>query len=205
MFHKVDTPITKHFGRSFSNFLHFECFKMLYKCLFNLYNSSLKCKAKGAVKKIEKNTFFSIAKHFFFHFCSFWPFLLHKCITFSCFVQIEQFKLFWNIHLKLYKSSCNSKGKKIIFKDFLSGLEIGYELFDWKCFVKMTPPTLGSHNFFNSNPFLLISSATDVPREGFHLFLKHHKQWGPPTKMANKLYLKCLNNNMPTLLLTLKI
>jgi hypothetical protein len=33
-------------------------------------------------------------------------------------------------HLKPYKSSCNSKGNIVIFKDFLMGSEIGYELFN---------------------------------------------------------------------------
>jgi hypothetical protein len=32
--------------------------------------------------------------------------------------------------LKLCKSSCHSKGKKLIFKDFLMGSKISYELFD---------------------------------------------------------------------------
>jgi hypothetical protein len=58
------------------------------------------------------------------------------------FVQIEGFKLLWNRHLKLYKSSCNSKGNIVIFKDFLSSLEINYEIFDWEFFSKNDPPPL---------------------------------------------------------------
>jgi hypothetical protein len=47
-------------------------------------------------------------------------------------LQIEQFKL-----------SCNSKGNKVIFKDFLRGSEIGYKLFDWEIFVQMIAPYFG--------------------------------------------------------------
>jgi hypothetical protein len=93
------------------------------------------------------------------------------CITFSCFVQLEQFKLFSNLHFKLYKSSCTFKGNKIIFKCFLNGLKINYELFNWESFVKTTAPTLGGHNFITSSPFLLISSATNAPRKGLCQFL----------------------------------
>jgi hypothetical protein len=50
---------------------------------------------------------------------------MHNFLIFL--VQIEQFKL-----------SCNSKGNKVIFKDFLGGSEIGYELFDLEIFVQMT-------------------------------------------------------------------
>jgi hypothetical protein len=135
---------------------------MLYKCLLKLYKPSL-TKEQFFLNN-KKKRFFKLQNSLFFLFFSFWPLLLHQCITFSCLVQIEQFKLFWNFHLKLYKSSCNFKGNKIIFKDFLSGLEIGYELFDRKCFVKTTPPTLRGHNFLTSNPFLLISNATDAPK-----------------------------------------
>jgi hypothetical protein len=63
-------------------------------------------------------------------FSSFWPLILHQCITFS---------FFWNYHLKLYKSSCNSK---IIFKDFLGGSKIGYGLNHWDFKKKKQPPLL---------------------------------------------------------------
>jgi len=56
--------------------------------------------------------------------------------NFLIFIQIEGLKLLWNRHLKFYKSSCSSKGNRVIFKDFLSGPKIGYELFDWEFFVK---------------------------------------------------------------------
>ncbi len=142
-------------------------------------------------KSRKENTFFRITKPVFFHFSSFHPSLLHQCITFSFFfVQIEQFKLLWNCHLKLYKSSSNSKGNKLIFKNFLRGLKIGYELFSWIFFVKTTPPTLGDCNFLASSSFLPIFSARDVPRGGLHLVLEHHKQWGRPAKTASKTYLK---------------
>ncbi len=118
-------------------------------------------------------------------FFSFWPLLLHQCITFSFFlVQIERFKLLWNGHLKLYKSSCNSEGNKIIFKDFLRGSKINYELFDWEFFVQTTPSTSKGCNFFISSPFLLILSVIDAQRGGLFLLFEHHKQWGPPAKMG---------------------
>jgi hypothetical protein len=80
--------------------------------------------------------------------CFFFPFLfiltpanswVHNFLNF----WIERFKLCWNGHLKLYKSSCNSKGNREIFKDFLRVLEIGYELFLWIFFGKNDSPLLG--------------------------------------------------------------
>jgi hypothetical protein len=41
------------------------------------------------------------------------------------------------------KSSCNSKGNKIIFKDFLRGSKIGCELFDQEFSIKTVPLTSG--------------------------------------------------------------
>jgi hypothetical protein len=80
--------------------------------------------------------------------------LLHQCITSSFFfVQIEWFKLLWNRHLKLYKSSCNSKGNRVIFKDFLRGSKIGYELFGLEFSAKTNPSTLRGHNFLISSSF----------------------------------------------------
>jgi hypothetical protein len=55
---------------------------------------------------------------------------MHNFLKFL--VQIEQFKL-----------SCNSKGDKVIFKDFLRGSEIGYELFDLEILVQMIAPYFG--------------------------------------------------------------
>jgi hypothetical protein len=48
-----------------------------------------------------------------------------------------------NFHLKLYKSSSNFKGNRVIFKDFWRGLEIGYELFGQYLFYKNDPPYFG--------------------------------------------------------------
>jgi hypothetical protein len=129
-----------------------------------------------------------IVKHFF----SFWPFLRHQCITFSFFVQIEQFKLLWNRHLKFYKWCFDSKGNRIIFKDFLNGSRKGYELFNREFSIKTTPPSLKGHKVFASSLFLLIFSMIDVQRRGLHLFIGHHKKWGPPAKMARNLTLSVL-------------
>jgi len=143
---------------------------------------------KRAGKKIH---FFELQNLFFFSFFFIWPLLTSSVHNFLIFlVQIEHFKLLWNCHLKLYKSSSNSKGNKLIFKNFLRGLKIGYELFSWIFFVKTTPPTLGDCNFLASSSFLPIFSARDVPRGGLHLVLEHHKQWGRPAKTASKTYLK---------------
>jgi len=107
---------------------------------------------KRALKKI---CFFVLQNAFFFHFFfSFWPLLFNWCITFSFFVQIEWFKLLWNHHLKFYKSCWNSKSNIMIFKDFLRGLKIGYELFDQEFSVKMIPLLGGGgHNFLTCNPY----------------------------------------------------
>ncbi len=104
---------------------------------------------------IKKNTFFRIAKHVFF---SFWPLVLHRCITFSYCVQIEWFKLFWNHHLKLYKSSCNSKGNRIIFKDFFEGFENKL----WADQLRI---------FFKNEPLLLWGAVTFSPLIKFFQFL----------------------------------
>jgi hypothetical protein len=160
----------------------------------------LKCKAKGATKKKGKeNSFFRIIKSVFFHFSSFWPLLLHQCITFSFFVQIERFKLLWNCYFKLYKSSCNSKGNIVILKDFLRGLEIGYELLNREFFAKTTSLVRGAHNFLTSSSFFSIFSAIDAPTIGLHLLFGHYKQWGPPAKTVNKTYRKWLFMSYPTL------
>ncbi len=151
-------------------------------------------------KSTKENTFFKIAKHVFFHFSSFWLLLLHQCITFSFFVQIERFKLLWNRHLKIYKSYCNFLSNRIICKDFLRGF--GNRLWVvWSrfIFVKTSPPTSGGHNFLAFSPFLPIFSVTDAPRGKLHLFFGHHEKWGPPTKTVNKPYLKCLDTGLPTL------
>jgi hypothetical protein len=62
---------------------------------------------------------------------------------------------------------------------------------DEKNSIKMSPLTLGGHNFLTSSPFLPIFSAIDAPRGRLHLLLGHHKQLGPLIKMASKPYLKC--------------
>ncbi len=50
-------------------------------------------------------------------------------------------------------------------------------MFDWESFVKATPPHFGACNFFTSNPFLSIFSATNALEEELHLLFEHHKQW----------------------------
>jgi hypothetical protein len=139
---------------------------------------------KRAVKKI---CFFKIANRIFFNLFSFWPLLFYQCITFSFFVQIEWFKLVWNFHLKLYKSSSNSKGNIVIFKEFLRGLKICYELFDQDFSVKTTSPTSGGHNFFASSPFFPVLSVIDAQKGGLHLLFGHHKQWGLPAKTVREI------------------
>jgi hypothetical protein len=62
-------------------------------------------------------------------------------------VQIERFKLLRNHHLKLCKSSCNSRGNRVIFKNFLRGAKIGYKLKIREFSVKSTPPILKGRNF----------------------------------------------------------
>jgi hypothetical protein len=157
---------------------------MLQECLLKLYKSSLKCKAKGAAKieQESKYIFSNYKTGFFSFFFTLTPptSSVHNFLIFL--VQIEWFKLLWNCHLKLYKSSSNTEGNKLIFKNFLRGSKVGYELFSWIFLVKTNPPTLGDCNFLAYSPFLPIFSARDLPRGGLHLVLGHHKQWGPPAK-----------------------
>jgi hypothetical protein len=147
----------------------------------------MKSQRRNPKKKGKENTFFPNYKKVFFF--SFWPFLFHQCITFSFFIQIERFKLFWNYYFKLYKSSFNSKGNRVILKDFLRGLEIGYELFSQFLFCKNDPLVWGAHNFLTSNSFLPIFSAIDATKGGLHLLFGHYKQWGPLAKSTSKTYL----------------
>ncbi len=107
--------------------------------------------------------FFSNCKtlFLFFIFFHFDPSYFYQCIIFSCFVQIEWFKLVWNFHLQLYKSFWNSKGNRVIFKDFLRGSKICYELFDRDFSIKMTSPTSRGHKIFASSPFLPVLSVID--------------------------------------------
>jgi hypothetical protein len=127
----------------------------------------------------------------FFHFDL--SYFMSAYYFFHFFFQIEQFKLFWNHHLKLYKSFCNFKGNKIIFKDFLRGLKIGYELFDREISVKMNPPTLGGCNILTFSPFFPNFSAIDVQRRRFHLCFGHHKiLWNSLTKSLRNLILSVL-------------
>jgi hypothetical protein len=115
---------------------------------------------------------------------------MHNFLIF--FVQIEQFKLLCNCHLKLYKLSSNSKGNIVIFRDFLRGSKIGYELFDQKNSVKTTPLTSRGHNFLTSNPFLPIVIAMDAQGGGLHPLIGHHKPWGLAAKLTKNPTLNVL-------------
>ncbi len=107
--------------------------------------------------------------------------------------KLSKFKLLWNCHLKLYKSSCNSKGKgnKIIFNDFLRGLEISYELFDWEFW--------GLIIFWSLIWFLSNFSAINASRRGLHLLFEHHKQTKGPSSKNENPYLNCSNIELFTL------
>ncbi|CAK9257327.1 unnamed protein product, partial [Sphagnum jensenii] len=54
----------------------------------------------------------------------------------------------------------------------------------------LTPFILGGCNFFISNPFSMIVSVLDVPREGVQILLGHQKQQSPPFEACPK----CLSN-----------
>jgi len=84
------------------------------------------------------------------------------------FVQIERFKLLWNCHLTLYKSSYNSKSNKVIFKEFLRGSEIGYELLGLILFIT-TPLTSGGCNFLAFSSFLPIFSDRCAKRRASNM------------------------------------
>jgi hypothetical protein len=57
---------------------------------------------------------------------------------------------------------------------------MGFVTFDGLFFNFLTPSTLGGRNFLNSNPFLTIFSARDVPIRGVQVLLGHHKQQSLP-------------------------
>jgi hypothetical protein len=96
------------------------------KMIFEMQRSS----QTRAIKKIH---FFKLQIAFFWFIFTLPTSSVHNFIILFL-VQIEWFKLLWNRHLKLYKSCSNSKGNRVIFKDFLRGLKIGYELFDQEFF-----------------------------------------------------------------------
>jgi hypothetical protein len=89
--------------------------------------------------------------------------------------------------------------KAITFKDFLSGLEIGYELFDPIFFTKTNPLTSRGRNSFAFSLFSPIFIVKNVPIGGFYLLFKCHKKWGPLAKMVSKPYLKCFDTILPTI------
>ncbi len=116
------------------------CRNTFSSCTNHLWNAKPRSSQKRAIKKI---CFFKLQNTFsFFHFN---PSYFINAFLFSFFFfQIEKFKLIWNCHFKFYKSSCNSKYNKVIFKDFLKGSKIGYELFDQGFSIKTTPLFRGS-------------------------------------------------------------
>jgi hypothetical protein len=75
----------------------------------------------------------------------------------------------------------------VIFRDYLRGSKIGYELFNQFFFVKTTALSLRGHNFLTSSPFLSIFIAMDAQRGGLYLLFGHHKQWGLAAKVAKNL------------------
>jgi hypothetical protein len=65
--------------------------------------------------------------------------------------------------------------------------------------MKMAPPKLTGYKVFASSSFLLIFSTIDAQRGGLHLFIGHHKKWGPPTKMVRNPTFKHVMTNLSTL------
>jgi len=107
------------------------------------------------------------------------------------FFKLSNLNCFEIIILSFTKSSCNSKGNKIKYKDFLRGFKIGYELFNQNVSIKTTPLTSRGCNFLAS-PFLSIFSAIDVQGGGLHLLFGHHKKWDSPAKMVRNPTLSVL-------------
>ncbi len=114
-------------------------FKMLKERLVKVTNHLRHAKPKEQPKMSSKeNKFFHIVKHFLFHifFLRFDPPTSSGCITFSFLVQIEQFKLLWICHLKVYKSCFNSKGDRIIFlRIFFRGFKNRLWIVWWRIFL----------------------------------------------------------------------
>jgi hypothetical protein len=70
---------------------------------------------------------------------------------------------------------------------------IGFVMFGGLFFLDYYPPfTLGGHNFFNFNPFLMIFSMLNMSIGGAQVLFGHQKQWSPPFGLS--LYLERLSN-----------
>jgi len=70
--------MTEHFGRSFSNFLHFEWFKNVIGTLSQDLQIIFEMQSQQTGEKwVVKKILFCIVKHDLFHFSSVWPLLLN--------------------------------------------------------------------------------------------------------------------------------
>jgi hypothetical protein len=88
------------------------------------------------------------------------------------FFHFEWFKMSQEHLLKLYKSSCDSKRNRIMFRIFQMFDNKLHEIFDWKYFfVETTCPNFGGCSIFTFNPFLSILSVTNAPKKELHLLL----------------------------------
>jgi len=61
----------------------------------------------------------------------------------------------------------------------------------------LTPFILGGGNIFISNPFSMIVSVLDVPREGVQILLGHQKQQSPPFGACPKCLSVWSQNGLP--------
>jgi hypothetical protein len=113
------------------------------------------------------------------------------------FFQIEWFKLLWNCHLKLYKSSDNSKGNRIVFKDCLRASKISYELFDWKFSVKTIPLLWMIITFL---PLIRFCQLLQMRQEEASSYsLDTINNGGPSEQSTSEPYPKCWDTDLPTL------
>ncbi len=114
------------------------------KCYRNVFSSSTnhlwnaKPNKHAKKKTVKKISFFELQNAFIFIFSSFWPLLLHHCITFSSFVQIEQFNC---SKIAILNFANHLISNKIIFKDLFKGF--GNKL--WVVWSKL---------FYKNDPFL---------------------------------------------------
>jgi hypothetical protein len=112
----------------------------------------------------------SYLQNMFFFFFKFGPLLLSKLITFSFLLHFKWFKVMRECHLKL---PTNNLGTVIIIEQHTKNFLGVQELVVVCCFEFLTPCTLVGRNFLNSNFFLTILSASNVPRGGVQHFLGH--------------------------------
>jgi hypothetical protein len=67
-----------------------------------------------------------------------------------------------------------------VLLDFCDNFRTNFVTFSGLFFEFSTPSTLGVGNFFNSNPFFMIFSVSNVPIKRIQVLFGHQEQQSPP-------------------------